>query len=66
MLRSLAAPLPLRSGGTIRLLQSLLNAIHEARARRAREEIARHVDLIASARRYRLACDNRLRERRHD
>jgi predicted MFS family arabinose efflux permease len=48
MLHSLVATSPVQSGG-IRFLHSLLSALYEARAQRAREEIARHADLIASA-----------------
>jgi hypothetical protein len=65
MLRSLAAPLPFRSEGAIGLIHALLNAIGEARAGRARAEIARRAGLIASARKHRLVLDGRLSERRH-
>ena len=48
MLHSLVATSPVQSGG-IRFLHSLLSALYEARAQRAREEITRHADLIAAA-----------------
>jgi hypothetical protein len=55
----------MRSEGASNLLRSLLKALHETRAQRARQEIARHAELIQSARRYRITLDARTRERSH-
>ena len=65
MLRSVAAPLPFRGEGAGRLVHSLLNAIYQARARRAHDEIARHRGLIESARMHRQLPDRRTVEPRH-
>ncbi len=65
MLRSVAAPLPFLGEGASHLIYSLMNAVYQARARRAREEIARHAALIESARRHRLALDGRTWEQSH-
>jgi DNA-binding MurR/RpiR family transcriptional regulator len=65
MSRSLAITLPMRSEGASNLLRSLLKALQETRAQRARQEIARHAELIQSARRYRITLDARTRERSH-
>ncbi len=61
MSHSLVATLPVQSNGAVRLLRSLLTAVHEARARRAQPEIARRADLIASVRRHRVILDARAR-----
>jgi hypothetical protein len=66
MSRTAVATLPMQSEGARRLLRAFVNAIHEARARRAHQEIARHAGLIDSARRHRLALDARHREHGHD
>jgi hypothetical protein len=62
MSRTAVASLPMRSESTRSVIHALLDAIHETRARRARQEIARHAELIDSARRHRLALDARHRE----
>ena len=49
MPQSLVATLPIQTGGAVRFFRSLMSALYEARAQRAREEIARHADLIASS-----------------
>jgi len=62
MLDSLVVTLPVQRGGAARFLRSLLGALYEARAQRARAEIACHADLIASAREHRSTADAHARE----
>ncbi len=64
MSHSLVATLPVQSGRAARFFRFLLSTLCEARARRAREEIARHAALIASAREHRLIADARAGEPR--
>lgn len=66
MSQSSVATLFLRSVGAVRLLHSLVNALHGARVQQARGEIARHAELLESALRLRSAREDRAWEWVHD